>query len=187
MADAPRGERVIATYKTVKGAVQLAFAGALLVVVLTGRVPLLHEVAAELRHHLVRAWSIALAQKIVGGVTPHHVTVTALALALDGLVTSLEGYALRRGHGWGRWMVVVATGSLLPFELAAFARRRHWVELAAFALNFAIVAYLARRAVAQRRAGGPQERQGAGGPHDPKVPEAHESQRETDGEVPRTS
>jgi uncharacterized membrane protein (DUF2068 family) len=90
--------------------------------------------------------------------TPHGVIVTALALGLDGALTSLEGWALRRDHWWGRWTVVVATGSLMPFELYAFVRKRHWIELAAFALNFAIVAYLARRAFVRHReakVGGP--------------------------------
>jgi uncharacterized membrane protein (DUF2068 family) len=146
------GERVIATYKTLKGALQLALAGAVIVVVLTGQVATLHEMAAKVAHHASRAWSIALAQVIIGNITPHRLEVTALALALDGLLTSLEGWALRRGHWWGRWTVVVATGALMPFEVIAFARHRRWTELAAFALNFAIVAYLAQRAVARRRA-----------------------------------
>jgi len=145
------GERVIATYKTLKGALQLALAGAVIVVVLTGHVAALHDVAAEVGHHASRAWSIALAHAIVASVTPHGLNALALALALDGVLTSLEAWALRRGHGWGRWMVVVATGSLMPFELMAFARYRHWTEIAAFALNFVIVAYLAKRAVACHR------------------------------------
>jgi uncharacterized membrane protein (DUF2068 family) len=143
-------ERVIATYKTWKGALQLALACAIAVIVLTGHVAMFQEFAAQLGHHTSRAWSIALAHALVGSVTPRGLSVTALALALDGGLTSLEGWALRRGFAWGRWMVVVATGSLMPFELVAFAARRHWTELAAFLLNFAIVAYLARRAVAAR-------------------------------------
>jgi uncharacterized membrane protein (DUF2068 family) len=145
------GERVIATYKTLKGAAQLALGGAVIVVVLTDHVAALHEVAAKLEHHASRAWSIALAHAIAGTVTPHGLNVIALALALDGALTSLEGWALRRGHWWGRWMVVIATGSLMPFELMAFARDGHWTELAALALNVVIVAYLARRAVARHR------------------------------------
>jgi uncharacterized membrane protein (DUF2068 family) len=143
-------ERVIATYKTWKGALQLALACAIAVVVLTGHVAMLQDVAAQFGHHASRAWSIAVAHAILRSVTRRGLSVTALALALDGGLTSLEGWALRRGLEWGRWMVVVATGSLMPFELLAFARRRHWTELAAFVLNFAIVTYLARRAVAAR-------------------------------------
>jgi uncharacterized membrane protein (DUF2068 family) len=109
---------------------------------------MLQDVAVKLGHHTSRAWSRTLAHVITGRVTPHAVSLTALALALDGVLTSLEGWSLRRGFGWGRWMVVVATGSLMPFELFAFARRGRWTELAAFLLNFAIVVYLARRAVA---------------------------------------
>jgi len=145
------GERVIATYKTVKGALQLALAAAVVAVVLTGRVASLHDLATTLGHRASRVWSIALAHAIVGTITPHRLNITALALALDGVLTSIEGWALRRGHAWGRWTVVVATGLLMPFELVAFAHKRHWTELAAFVLNFAIVAYLARRALAHHR------------------------------------
>jgi uncharacterized membrane protein (DUF2068 family) len=144
------GERIIATYKTLKGASQLALAGAGAIVVLTGHVAALHDVAVNIGHHATRRFSILLATAVVGSFTPHGVSVLSLALALDGSVTSLEGWALRRGHWWGRWTVVVATGSLMPFELVAFARRRHWIELAAFVLNFVIVAYLAVRARALR-------------------------------------
>ena len=145
------GERIIATYKTVKGALQLALAGAVIVVVITGQVAALHEIATKLGHHAARAWSIALGRVLIGSITPHRLEVIALALALDGVLTSFEGWALRRGHWWGRWIVVVATGSLMPFEVIAFARHRRWTELAAFALNFAVVAYLGQRALARHR------------------------------------
>ena len=146
------GERLIATYKTLKGALQLVLAGAIAAVVFTGHVAKVHEIAVHFAHHASRSWSIALARAIVGRTTPHGFLVAALALAFDGILTSAEGWALRRGHWWGRWTVVIATGSLLPFEIAAFLHRGHWIELAAFALNLGIVVYLARHAVAARRA-----------------------------------
>ena len=77
-------ERVIATYKTLKGALQLALAGAVIVVVLTGHVAALHDVAADIGHHASRAWSIALAHAIVGSVTPHGLNALALALGKYG-------------------------------------------------------------------------------------------------------
>jgi uncharacterized membrane protein (DUF2068 family) len=48
--------------------------------------------------------------------------------------------------------VVVATGSLLPFEVVSFVRHPHLVRAAVFLLNVAIVAYLARKALRERRA-----------------------------------
>jgi uncharacterized membrane protein (DUF2068 family) len=144
------GERAIATYKTLKGALQLVVAGALAIVIVTGHDATVGDVVTELAHHASRAWSIALAHAVARGVTRRGLQLTAFALAADGVLTSFEGWALRRGHAWGRWMVVIATGSLLPFELFAFARGRHWMELAAFALNFTIVAYLAHRATGRR-------------------------------------
>jgi uncharacterized membrane protein (DUF2068 family) len=62
----------------------------------------------------------------------------------------LEGWALLHGRWWGPWLVVVATGSLLPFEIAAFLRHPHAVRAALFGVNVAVVWYLARQAIRER-------------------------------------
>jgi len=74
-----------------------------------------------------------------------------IALAFDGILSVIEGWALLRGRWWAPWLVVLATGSLLPFEFIAFARRLNPVRAAVLAANLAIVVYLARKALREHR------------------------------------
>ena len=47
----------------------------------------------------------------------------------------VEGWALWHGHWWGPWLVVAATGSLLPFEVVAVVRQLHAVRVVLFFVN----------------------------------------------------
>lgn len=145
------GVRAIIVYKTVKGALQLAIAAVLFALVPLGLAPWIHHAAYRLREHASRAWGVWLAELLLRNSTTSKVALAAAALALDGVLTSVEGWALRRGHTWGEWLVVVATSSLLPFELRALLKHRHWPHLVGFLLNLAIVIYLARQAVRRHR------------------------------------
>src|SRR5258708_27673653 len=99
--------------------------------------------ADHLRHHS-GAWSLELADLVVRASTRRGLWTITVALLADGVLTLFEGWALLHGHWWGPWLVVVSTGSLLPFEVAAFVQRPHPVRAAVFAVNLAIVVYLAR-------------------------------------------
>jgi uncharacterized membrane protein (DUF2068 family) len=145
------GVRAIIAYKTVKGALQLVLAAVLLLLLPLGLSPWLHHLAYRLREHATRAFSIRLAELLLNNSTAGKVALAAAALALDGLLTSVEGWALRRGHTWGEWLVVVASGSLLPLEAHALAKTRHWPHLVGLLLNLAIVIYLARQAWLRHR------------------------------------
>jgi hypothetical protein len=68
----------------------------------------------------------------------------------DGLMTSLEGVLLLRGHAWGEWIVVVGLAALVPFEIISFEHRPGPLKIAVLALNVAIVLYLAARRWQQR-------------------------------------
>jgi uncharacterized membrane protein (DUF2068 family) len=145
------GVRAIIAYKTIKGAVQLVLAAALLLLVPLGLAPWLHHVAYRLREHATRAFGVWLAELLLRNSTTGKVALAAAALALDGVLTSVEGWALRRGHTWGEWLVVVASGSLLPFEALSLAKHRHWPHGVALLLNLAMVIYLARQAWLRHR------------------------------------
>jgi len=145
------GVRAIVIYKTVKGAVQLALALALLVLLPLGLAPWLHEVAQRYRDHATRAWGVWFAEVLLRNASVGRVVLAAVALGLDGALTSVEGWALRRGHTWGEWLVVVASGTLLPIEAYALWTKRHWPHLAGFLLNLLIVVYLAWQAVGRGR------------------------------------
>lgn len=146
------GVRAIVLYKTVKASVQLGVA--LLAVALWpfGLPALLRELALDLHHHATSGWAVSLTTWLEQGSTPRGVQLSVLALGGDGTLTAIEAWALRRGHWWGPWLVVLATGSLLPFEVVELARTPRLSRALLLAGNLAIVIYLARRAQLERAA-----------------------------------
>jgi uncharacterized membrane protein (DUF2068 family) len=106
--------------------------------------------AAQLRHH-AHAWSLYLADLAVRASSRRALWTIVVALLADGSLTLVEGWALLHGHWWGPWLVVVATGSLLPFEVLALARHPHVVRAIVFVVNIVIVVYLARKALREAR------------------------------------
>ncbi|HXX69322.1 MAG TPA: DUF2127 domain-containing protein [Polyangiaceae bacterium] len=148
-----RRERVlvlIIVYKFAKGGLWLALAAVFTVAIRMGLGDRMRGLAEHLRHH-AHAWSLELAQWLTRAASRRGLLTVTVALVADGIVSLIEGWALLHGRWWGPWLVVIATGSLLPFEIAALARHPHAVRFALFAVNVAIVGYLARRAVAERR------------------------------------
>jgi uncharacterized membrane protein (DUF2068 family) len=144
-----RGLWAIIVYKFVKAVLWFALAATLAVASHMGN-PLV-GLAAHLRHH-AHAWSLELADLVVRAAANRRtLPVIEVALVADGLVGLVEGWALFHGRWWGPWLVVVATGSLLPFEVVALVRHAHLVRVALFAVNLAIVWYLARMAMRERR------------------------------------
>jgi uncharacterized membrane protein (DUF2068 family) len=141
-----RGVAVIMAYKLAKAVLWLILAVTLSVLQRMGLESRLLGVAAELRHH-THAWSLALAELLVRAAGPHGFWTVVVALVADGVLSLVEGWALLRGRWWGPWVVVVSTGSLLPFEVAAFVRHPHAVRAALVVVNALIVFYLGRRAV----------------------------------------
>jgi uncharacterized membrane protein (DUF2068 family) len=60
--------------------------------------------------------------------------------------------ALREGHWWGPWLVVVASGVLLPYELFELVRHPRVGRALLVVVNAAVVLYLGRRALREHRA-----------------------------------
>jgi uncharacterized membrane protein (DUF2068 family) len=54
----------------------------------------------------------------------------------------IEGIGLILGYHWAEYLVIVATGSLIPFEIYEIARKPSPVRITLFVLNVAIVIYL---------------------------------------------
>jgi uncharacterized membrane protein (DUF2068 family) len=142
-----RGVRAIILYKTVKAVAELV-GGALLALLLvfheTGG---LHETAAAIRHHVTAGWAVKLADLITAGTSHHAIVLTVVALTADGLLTGVEGWALQRNHWWGPWLVVAASGVLLPVELRELVRHPRAGHVLILVLNVAMVIYLARKAL----------------------------------------
>lgn len=146
-----RGLAVIIAYKLGKGGLWLALAVALVVLMHMGLADRLLGVAEHLRLH-ARAWSLRLAELLVTAATRRGLYTIMVALIADGAFSLVEGWALWTGQTWGKWLVVVSTGTLLPFEVAAFAKHPHAVRAVLFVLNLVIVVYLARKALEETRA-----------------------------------
>ena len=145
-----RGLVLIIGYKLVKGVLWLVLAATILVMMQMGLGDRLLGLAAQLRHH-AHAWSLRLADLLVKASSRHSLWTIVVALIADGTVTLVEGWALIHGQWWGPWLVVVATSSLLPFEVVALARHPHVPRALILVVNLAIVAYLARTATREAR------------------------------------
>jgi uncharacterized membrane protein (DUF2068 family) len=151
-ASGDRGLRVIIAYKFIKGALQLVGAAVLLVLVATRAATVeLHEVVRFIREHFASATSVRIASLLASLEEGHRLTITGIALALDGAMTTCEGWALHHRHWWGPWLVVVVTGMLLPYELYELARHPRVGRVLLVIVNAALVAYLARRVLRERR------------------------------------
>jgi uncharacterized membrane protein (DUF2068 family) len=153
------GVRAIVGYKTVKAALQLGLVVLLCALWPFGLPEHIQAVALALRQHLTQAWAHQLADFLATGMTERRLAFTVLALGLDGTLTGIEAWALHRGRWWGPWLVVAATGALLPFEVYAFFRVPRLSRALLFTLNLAILLYVARRATTEhRRARAPSSR-----------------------------
>jgi uncharacterized membrane protein (DUF2068 family) len=145
--------RALIGYKLVKSALQVLLALVLFGVVLAGHADALQSLAALLRHNLSQAWALRAASYLVNLATPRHVELTAVALALDAVLSAVEGWALHTRRWWAEWLVVAASGSLLPYELFELVRHLRVGRLLIFLINLGIVVYLARRALRRGRHG----------------------------------
>jgi uncharacterized membrane protein (DUF2068 family) len=147
------GLKLVIAYKLIKGGIQLSLAAILLVAVVRGfAAAWLNDLALFARHHLASATSVRIAALLVSLSSPRHLALSVLALACDGALTTCEGVALRQGHWWGPWLVVVATGALLPYELFELVRHPRIGRALLVVVNAAVVAYLGRRALREHRA-----------------------------------
>jgi uncharacterized membrane protein (DUF2068 family) len=149
--ESDRGIEIVIVYKMVRGIASILAALVLGAFVAAGQGRRFSEFAVELRHHLTGAFSVRLAEIVVRASAPRYVVAVTAALAFDGCLSFFEGWALRRRYRWAPWVVVVATGSLLPFEIAALLRQVHVGRFLLLAINSAIVVYLIRRVLREQR------------------------------------
>jgi len=145
-----RGLAIIIGYKLIKGGLWLVLAVTLLVLMQMGIGDEILGISEHVRHHS-GAWSLELADLLVRASTRRGLWTLFVALIADGALTLVEAWALIRGHWWGPWLVVVATGSLLPFEVVALLRHPHVSRVLLFAVNLLIVWYLGRKALREHR------------------------------------
>jgi uncharacterized membrane protein (DUF2068 family) len=151
------GLEAIIDYKLIKAVAEAALGIVLLMFLLRGAEAGAATLAQMVIDHSSRAWALQAATAIVlTGTTPHLKLATAGAFA-DAVLSAVEGLALRAGRWWAPWLVVIATGALLPWELIGALRRPGWLRVAVLVINTAVVVYLLRTVAREHRAGGVDE------------------------------
>jgi uncharacterized membrane protein (DUF2068 family) len=141
----PLGLRIIIVYKFAKAAFSAGVGAAALVLLHFGAEAVAATLAQQLLDRSTREWALKGATLIVMAATSRHVVIAAVAAFADSTISLLEAFSLRSGAWWGPWLVVGATGALLPWELAVAIRRPGWVRILVFAINLAVVLYLLAR------------------------------------------
>lgn len=142
----PIGVRAIVIYKATKAALQLLLAAVIVSLWPFGLPDYVQAIANELRHQITHAWATQLAALLVGKSVRMHLAFAATALTFDAALTGVEAWALASGRWWGPWLIVVATSTLIPFEVVALVHALHLVRLLLLIANVLVVIYLARRA-----------------------------------------
>jgi uncharacterized membrane protein (DUF2068 family) len=135
--------RVIIGYKVVKGLLTVTAGIIIGGALVFGFGPRLQAHAARIHFHATGAWALYAAEFFSKLTTPRWLRWSAVALELDGAVCFLEAWALREGHAWGPWLVVVITALFLPTEVYELVRHPHLSRALLLLANLGILFFLA--------------------------------------------
>lgn len=140
------GLQAIIAYKLFKAVAELGLSLVAISLFVRGAEAGAATLAEFILEHATRAWALKVATAIVLSTTTKNVEIAAFAAFVDAILSAVEGLALRAGSWWAPWLVVFATGSLLPWELLEILRRPTWVRALLLLINVAVVVYLVRSA-----------------------------------------
>jgi uncharacterized membrane protein (DUF2068 family) len=139
-----RGLELIAAFKLLK-ALLLSLVGA-------GALSLLRpETAADLREWLAELtigrgqMLVERALALLNVATPTRFREIGIASIAYGMLFATEGVGLWLEKRWAEYLTIIATGSLIPFELFELYRRITVPRALALAANIAAVVYLIYR------------------------------------------
>lgn len=148
----PAALNAIILYKLCKAVLEALLGVAAIFLIANGAEAGAATLAEVLLEHVAGGWALKAATIIVVAATSGHVKFVAVAAFADAVLSAVEGLALRAGRWWAPWLVVIATGALLPWELWELWRSPRWGRAVILFLNLLVVAYLLRNVVRQRRA-----------------------------------
>jgi uncharacterized membrane protein (DUF2068 family) len=141
----------IIDYKLIKAAAGGAIGVVLLVFLLRGAEAGAATLAQIVMDHAAGAWALKAATAIVVTGTTAHLKIATVGAFADAALSAVEGLALRAGRWWAPYLVVIATGSLIPWEALEAVRHPGGVRIAILLINAAVVVYLLRTVARQRR------------------------------------
>ena len=76
------------------------------------------------------------------GLSRSKIAALGLVALFYAALFATEGVGLWRERRWAEYLTVIATGSLIPFEIWEIAHRPTPIRFATFAINVAVVIYL---------------------------------------------
>ena len=82
---------------------------------------------------------------VLSKLTRRHATALGLGAILYGSLFTVEGVGLWKGKRWAEYLTVIATSTLIPFEVYELTRRLTIVRVSALVVNVAAVIYLVYR------------------------------------------
>jgi uncharacterized membrane protein (DUF2068 family) len=147
----PLGLEAIIDYKLTKAVVELILGVLLVIGLVRGPEAMSASFAQMVLDHASGAWALRVATIIVLTGTSGHVKIAAAVAIGDAALSAFEGLALRAGKWWAPWLVVIATGSLVPVEVWEIIRKPKPIRGAILVINWAILVYLLRVAVREHR------------------------------------
>jgi uncharacterized membrane protein (DUF2068 family) len=145
------GVSAIIAYKLLKAVLEALLGVAAVYLVVRGAEAGAATLAEVLLEHVTRNWALAAATLIVKGGTSGHVKFIAVLSFGDAVLSAVEGLALEARKRWAPWLVVIATGALLPWEGFELVVRPTWIRAVLFFLNLAVVVYLLRGVAREHR------------------------------------
>jgi len=146
------GVSAIIAYKLLKAVLEALLGVAFVYLVVRGAEAGAASLAEVLLEHVARNWALAAATLIVKCGTSGHVKFLAALSFGDAVLSAVEGLALKTGRWWAPWLVVVATGALLPWEAFELVVRPTWIRAVLFFVNLAVVVYLLRVVAREHKA-----------------------------------
>ena len=75
----------------------------------------------------------------------NHQSILALVVIAYALIEGIEGVGLALRRRWAEYLIVLATGFLIPYEIYEVFHRVTLLRLGGLLLNLAVVIYLAWR------------------------------------------
>ena len=151
------GMQAIILYKLVKAMFAMLVGVGALSALQSGAEALSATLAQVLLDHVTRSWALQAATLIITAGTTAHVKIAAGAAFGDGLLSAVEGLALRAGHWWAPWLVVLGTSVLLPWEVIEVVKHPHWGRALVLAVNLGVVVYLLQGVRKEHRRDHPEE------------------------------
>jgi len=146
----PLGLRIIGIFKLITAT--------LLIAISFGAFRLMGQDIGEALEHFIlhlhldpeRHW-ISLALTSLSAIEPTQLRVIGDGTLCYAALYVIEGIGLLRGKHWAEYMVIVITGSLLPFEIYEIAMKVSTIRIAVLAVNLTVLVYLIRQLKRDRR------------------------------------